>query len=147
VLDGVEQQRDIAEMMNKPKGTVSKWAAKARREVRIGGNSSTDLDGPGGNPRETMCGAMESTRKLSGKLTCQTRIARWKLRGREYCPSAQIRRSTGKIADVQTNCLKPFVYPSASRSHVEVCMGRAICPERSSSPPGVLKSVRKMRLS
>lgn len=26
VLDGVEQQKDIAELMDKPKGAISKWA-------------------------------------------------------------------------------------------------------------------------
>lgn len=35
VLDGVERQADIAELMNKPKGTVSKWAHKAVRDRRI----------------------------------------------------------------------------------------------------------------
>ena len=35
VLDGVEIQAEIAEMMKKPKGTISKWATKAVAEGRI----------------------------------------------------------------------------------------------------------------
>jgi putative DNA primase/helicase len=35
VMEGIEIQADIAEMMNKPKGTVSKWATKAVKEGRI----------------------------------------------------------------------------------------------------------------
>ena len=35
VHDGVECQKDIAEMMGKPKGTISKWARKAAAEGRI----------------------------------------------------------------------------------------------------------------
>ena len=35
VIDGVEVQADIAEMMTKPKGTISKWARKAVDEGRI----------------------------------------------------------------------------------------------------------------
>lgn len=39
VCDGVTSQGDIAEMMNKPKGTVSKWATKAIAEGRIRGST------------------------------------------------------------------------------------------------------------
>jgi hypothetical protein len=39
VIDGVTSQADIAELMNKPKGTVSKWAAKALHEKRIRGST------------------------------------------------------------------------------------------------------------
>lgn len=39
VLDGVTSQKDIAEMMNKNKGTVSKWARKALQEHRLGGGA------------------------------------------------------------------------------------------------------------
>jgi putative DNA primase/helicase len=35
VMDGIEIQAEIAEMMTKPKGTVSKWATKAVKEGRI----------------------------------------------------------------------------------------------------------------
>lgn len=35
VLDGVDKQADIAELMSKPKGTVSKWATKAVSAGRI----------------------------------------------------------------------------------------------------------------
>ncbi|MBL9145333.1 MAG: AAA family ATPase [Verrucomicrobiaceae bacterium] len=35
VLDGADTQADIAEMMGKPKGTISKWASKAQRDGRI----------------------------------------------------------------------------------------------------------------
>lgn len=35
VLDGVEMQAEIAEMMNKLKGTVSRWVKKAVNEGRI----------------------------------------------------------------------------------------------------------------
>jgi hypothetical protein len=35
VLDGAEKQQDIAEMMGKPKGTISKWAKKAIEEGRL----------------------------------------------------------------------------------------------------------------
>lgn len=38
VLDGVEQQKDIADMMGKPKGTICKWTKKALAEGRIGGS-------------------------------------------------------------------------------------------------------------
>ena len=38
VLEGVTSQKDIAEMMNKNKGTVSKWARKALEEKRLSGN-------------------------------------------------------------------------------------------------------------
>mgnify|MGYP000567740643 FL=1 len=40
VIDGVEQQRDIAEMMGKNKGTISKWAGKALKDGRIGGSKN-----------------------------------------------------------------------------------------------------------
>lgn len=40
VIDGVEQQKDIAEMMGKHKGTISKWAAKALKEGRISGGKN-----------------------------------------------------------------------------------------------------------
>ena len=39
VLDGVTSQKDIAEMMNKNKGTVSKWARKALQEHRLSGGA------------------------------------------------------------------------------------------------------------
>lgn len=39
VLEGVQTQADIAEMMDKPKGTVSKWATKAINEGRIRGST------------------------------------------------------------------------------------------------------------
>ena len=39
VLEGVTSQKDIAEMMNKNKGTVSKWARKALEEKRLSGNA------------------------------------------------------------------------------------------------------------
>ena len=39
VIDGVMSQSDIAEMMNKPKGTVSKWAPRAINERRISGST------------------------------------------------------------------------------------------------------------
>lgn len=39
VCEGVTNQNDIAELMNKPKGTVSKWAAKALNEGRIRGST------------------------------------------------------------------------------------------------------------
>jgi hypothetical protein len=35
VHEGVETQVEIAELMNKPKGTVSKWTTKAVAEGRI----------------------------------------------------------------------------------------------------------------
>jgi hypothetical protein len=38
VCDGVEKRADIAEMMGKHKGTISKWAAKALRDGRITGD-------------------------------------------------------------------------------------------------------------
>ncbi|MBN8420647.1 MAG: AAA family ATPase [Verrucomicrobia bacterium] len=38
VLEGVTSQKDIAEMMNKNKGTISKWARKALDERRISGS-------------------------------------------------------------------------------------------------------------
>lgn len=37
VCEGVQTQADIAEMMDKPKGTISKWATKALNEGRIRG--------------------------------------------------------------------------------------------------------------
>jgi hypothetical protein len=40
VLDGVTSQKDIAEMMNKNKGTVSKWARKALQEQRLSGGAN-----------------------------------------------------------------------------------------------------------
>lgn len=40
VLDGVEHQRDIAEMMGKHKGTISKWAGKALKDGRISGTKN-----------------------------------------------------------------------------------------------------------
>ena len=40
VIDGVEQQKDIAEMMGKNKGTICKWAAKALKEGRISGSKN-----------------------------------------------------------------------------------------------------------
>lgn len=40
VEDGVERQVEIAELMSKPKGTISKWAKKALEEGRISGNST-----------------------------------------------------------------------------------------------------------
>lgn len=39
VCEGVTSQKDIAEMMNRHKGTISKWARKALEEGRISGNS------------------------------------------------------------------------------------------------------------
>lgn len=38
VLEGVTSQKDIAEMMNKNKGTISKWARRALDDRRISGN-------------------------------------------------------------------------------------------------------------
>lgn len=38
VCDGVTSQKDISEMMNKNKGTVSKWARKALKESRLSGS-------------------------------------------------------------------------------------------------------------
>lgn len=35
VLDGVECAKDIADLMEKPKGTISKWVARAEKEGRI----------------------------------------------------------------------------------------------------------------
>lgn len=40
VLDGVTNQKDIAEMMGKHKGTVSKWARKALQEGRLSGSAN-----------------------------------------------------------------------------------------------------------
>lgn len=40
VMDGVEKQADIAEMMGKNKGTISKWVKKAQKDGRIAGGSS-----------------------------------------------------------------------------------------------------------
>lgn len=40
VCDGVERQADIAEMMGKNKGTISKWAKKALSEHRLSGNGN-----------------------------------------------------------------------------------------------------------
>jgi hypothetical protein len=40
VLDGVEHQKDIAEMMGKHKGTICKWAGKALKEGRISGSKN-----------------------------------------------------------------------------------------------------------
>lgn len=39
VLEGVTNQKDMAELMNRHKGTVSKWARKALEDGRISGNS------------------------------------------------------------------------------------------------------------
>jgi hypothetical protein len=39
VKDGVTAQIDIAEMMNRPRGTISKWTLKALKEGRISGNT------------------------------------------------------------------------------------------------------------
>lgn len=39
VIEGVTSQKDIAEMMNKNKGTISKWARKALEEKRLSGNA------------------------------------------------------------------------------------------------------------
>jgi hypothetical protein len=46
VLDGVEHQKDIAEMMGKHKGTICKWAGKALKEGRITGSKSKLLPPP-----------------------------------------------------------------------------------------------------
>jgi hypothetical protein len=45
VVEGVTSQHDIAEMMNKNKGTISKWARRALEERRISG-SPTKLNPP-----------------------------------------------------------------------------------------------------
>jgi len=39
VCEGVSMQADIAEMMNRPRGTISKWAVKALNEGRISGSA------------------------------------------------------------------------------------------------------------
>ncbi len=39
VCEGVTSQKDIAELMNRHKGTVSKWARKALEEGRLSGNT------------------------------------------------------------------------------------------------------------
>jgi transposase len=44
-VEGVTSQHDIAEMMNKNKGTISKWARRALEERRISG-SPTKLNPP-----------------------------------------------------------------------------------------------------
>jgi putative DNA primase/helicase len=51
VLDGVERQADIAEMMSKNKGTISKWAGKALKEGRIGGSKNKLLPPSKADPR------------------------------------------------------------------------------------------------
>ena len=45
VIDGVSSQKDIAEMMGKPKGTICKWAKRALQQGRLGG-STTRLQPP-----------------------------------------------------------------------------------------------------
>ncbi len=40
VMDGVEHQKDIAELMCKNKGTICKWATKALKERRISGSKN-----------------------------------------------------------------------------------------------------------
>ncbi|MFZ2281166.1 MAG: AAA family ATPase [Prosthecobacter sp.] len=40
VLEGVTSQKDLAEMMDKNKGTVSKWARKALRDGRLSGGAN-----------------------------------------------------------------------------------------------------------
>jgi AAA domain len=40
VCDGVSSQKDLAEMMNKPKGTICKWTRKALKQGLIGGTST-----------------------------------------------------------------------------------------------------------
>ena len=51
VLEGVEMQAEIAEMMGKPKGTVSKWVKKAVAEGRIKRDGNRLLP-PAPSPRQ-----------------------------------------------------------------------------------------------
>jgi hypothetical protein len=57
VLDGVTSQKDIAEMMNKNKGTVSKWARRALQEGRLSGGANKLLP-----PRELPSGRRAKVR-------------------------------------------------------------------------------------
>lgn len=45
VIDGVSSQKDIAELMNKPKGTICKWVKRALQQGRVSG-STTRLQPP-----------------------------------------------------------------------------------------------------
>ena len=45
VIDGVSSQKDIADLMGKPKGTICKWAKRALQQGRLGG-STTRLQPP-----------------------------------------------------------------------------------------------------
>jgi putative DNA primase/helicase len=50
VLEGAENQQDIAEMMGKNKGTVSKWARKAAQEGRLKRQGKRLLPPPAASP-------------------------------------------------------------------------------------------------
>ena len=57
VCEGVTSQKDLAEMMGKHKGTVSKWARKALQEGRLSGGANKLLP-----PKELPSGPRAKTR-------------------------------------------------------------------------------------
>ena len=54
VHEGVDRQTDIADLMDKPRGTICKWMKKALAQgrIRCRGNKLLAAESPGGRPRQ-----------------------------------------------------------------------------------------------